>query len=221
MPPALRNTHFHFAPASGGKRHEHASCRSRTELAPPTAAIPARLSSAEARERLARFGPNGPTAVRRGALALELLTLFLNPLVVILLVASMVSDFLGQPADSTIIFLVVLMGVSITSYKPIAPKRLSDHRYGTRPTHCFLGTSVVSGSAIARVSATGRGTALAPSPNDWRTGLRRPNSKADCGFAMLILRAVFFLVLFTLVVRVALHKGAFESFVLAWPSPSA
>ena len=95
MPPALRNTHFHFAPASGGKRHEHASCRSRTELAPPTAAIPARLSSAEARERLARFGPNDPTAVRRGALALELLTLFLNPLVVILLVASMVSDFLS------------------------------------------------------------------------------------------------------------------------------
>ena len=180
MPRALTNTHFHFAPASSGKRHEHASCRSRTELAPPTAAIPAGLSSAEARERLARFGPNDPTAVRRGSLALELLTLFLNPLVVILLVASMVSDFLGQPADSTIIFLVVLMGVSITSYKPIAPKRLSDHRYGTRPTHCFLGTSVVSGSAIARVSATGRGTALAASPNDWRTGLRRPNSKADC-----------------------------------------
>ena len=159
--------------------------------------------------------------MRRGALALELLTLFLNPLVVILLVASMVSDFLGQPADSTIIFLVVLMGVSITLYKSIAPKRPSDHRYGTRSTHCFLGTSIVSGSAIARVSATGRGTALAPSPNDWRTGLRRPNSKADCGFAMLILRAVFFLVLFTLVVPVALHKDAFESFVFAVASPSA
>ena len=34
-------------------------------------------------------------------------------------------------------------------------------------------------------------------------------------FGMLIMRAVFFLVLFILVVRVALHKDAFESFVFA------
>ena len=34
-------------------------------------------------------------------------------------------------------------------------------------------------------------------------------------FGMLIMRAVFFLVLFILVVRVAMHKDAFESFVFA------
>jgi Mg2+-importing ATPase len=78
-----------------------------------TPAAPAGLTSAEARERLAKSGPNDPTPVRRGALALELLTLFLNPLVIILLVASLVSAFLGQPVDSAIIFLVILMGASI------------------------------------------------------------------------------------------------------------
>src|SRR6516225_11001491 len=61
-----------------------------TELTPPPAVISG-LSSAVVRERLARFGPNDPTPVRRGALALEVLALFLNPLVVILLVASLVS----------------------------------------------------------------------------------------------------------------------------------
>ena len=34
-------------------------------------------------------------------------------------------------------------------------------------------------------------------------------------FGMFIMRAVFFLVLFILVVRVAMHKDAFESFVFA------
>jgi len=209
MPPALRNTHFHFAPASGGKRHEHASCRSRTELAPPTAAIPARLSSAEARERLARFGPNDPTAVRRGALALELLTLFLNPLVVILLVASMVSDFLGQPADRTIISLVVLMG-------PIAPQKAigPSVRHKVHPLfprdfdrqrvrHCARQRHR-TGHGLGGIAER---LAHRPEETEFEGGLR--------SFAMLILRAVFFLVLFTLVVPVALHKDAFESFVFA------
>jgi hypothetical protein len=46
-----------------------------------------------------------------------------------------------------------------------------------------------------------------PEETEFEGGLRR--------FAMLILHAVFFLVLFTLVVRVALHKDTFESFVFA------
>ena len=71
------------------------------------------LSSEQAKERLAEFGPNDPTPVRHGALALELLTLFLNPLVVILLVASLISAFLGQPVDAAIIFVVVLLGATI------------------------------------------------------------------------------------------------------------
>jgi Mg2+-importing ATPase len=80
----------------------------------------------------------------------------------------------------------------------------------------FLGTSVVSGSATAQVLETGPRTmfgaiakrlASRPEETDFEHGLKR--------FGWLITRAVFFLVLFILVVRVALHKDAFESFVFA------
>ena len=292
MPLALTNTHFHIAPASTVNAMNMLNAAP-PELAPPTPALPAGLSSAEARKRLARFGPNDPTPVRRGALALELLTLFLNPLVIILLVASLVSAFLGQPVDSVIIFLVVLTGASInfvqTYRSQKAIERLREYVCLTTtvrrdgdwqevkrheivvddivrlsagdlvpadakllesrdlyvqqaaltgesmpaekgitsedktseatpldPMMVFLGTSVVSGTAIARVIATGQRTAFGtiaerlahrPEETEFERGLRR--------FGMLILRAVFFLVLFILVVRVALHKDAFESFVFA------
>jgi Mg2+-importing ATPase len=251
------------------------------------------LSSAVAQERLARLGPNDPTPVRRGAVALELLALFLNPLVVILLVASLVSALLGERADATIIFLIVLLGATINlvqtyrsqkaiqrlrEYVSLTATVLRDGAWqevkrheivvddvvrlsagdlvpadatllesrdlyvqqaaltgesmpaekeirvvdqsvtGTPqdPGMVFLGTSVVSGTAIALVVATGPRTAFGaiaerlahrPEETEFERGLRR--------FGMLILRAVFFLVLFILVVRVALHKDAFESFVFA------
>lgn len=254
---------------------------------------PAGLSSREAQELLTRYGPNDPTPVHRGALAMELLVLFLNPLVIILLVASGASAVLGQRVDAAIIFLMVVLGVSINfvqtyrSQRAIA--RLREHvsltatllRDGTwqeirrhevvpgdlvrlsagdlvpadskllesrdlfvqqaaltgesmpaekeahskntaeegkpqDPKMVFLGTSVVSGTALARVLATGPRTAFGaiaerlahrPEETEFERGLRR--------FGMLILRAVFFLVLFIVVVRVALHKDAFESFVFA------
>ncbi|MGB2898473.1 MAG: cation-transporting P-type ATPase, partial [Candidatus Acidiferrum sp.] len=53
------------------------------------------LTSQEAREQLAQCGPNDPTPVRRGAALTELFFLFLNPLVIILLVAALVSFLLG------------------------------------------------------------------------------------------------------------------------------
>lgn len=80
----------------------------------------------------------------------------------------------------------------------------------------FLGTSVVSGTATAQVFATGPRTmfgaiakrlANRPEETDFERGLKR--------FGWLIMRTVFFLVPFILVVRVALHKDAFESFVFA------
>jgi magnesium-transporting ATPase (P-type) len=66
------------------------------------------LTAQEAEALLSKFGPNDPTSTRRGAFAFELLRLFLNPLVIILLVATVISAFLGQkyenfrpiPADS-------------------------------------------------------------------------------------------------------------------------
>jgi P-type Mg2+ transporter len=78
-----------------------------------SSAVPVGLSSAEVAERLAQFGSNDPTPVKRGAAIGELITLLLNPLVVILLVASLVSLVLGDATDSVVILVIVFLGISI------------------------------------------------------------------------------------------------------------
>jgi Mg2+-importing ATPase len=251
------------------------------------------LTSQEAQQKLARFGPNDPTPVRRGALLQELLLLFVNPLVILLLVAGIASGLLGQKADAGIIIVLVLLGVCINFIQTYrshrAIERLREHvslsatvlrdgnwqeikrhevvpddlirlsagdlvpadarlmqardlyvqqaaltgesmptekhahagekdAEGTpdAPDLVFLGTSVVSGTAMARVLKTGSQTAFGaiasrlvvrPEETEFERGLRR--------FGMLIMRVVFVLVLFILVVRLALHKDAFESFIFA------
>jgi P-type Mg2+ transporter len=251
------------------------------------------LTSAEAKERLAQYGPNDPAPVRRGAIALELLFLFLNPLVIILLFAAVVSAFLGQTVDAGIIFVMVLLGVTINfvqTYrsqraieklrqnvtptatvlrdgkwqeisrheivpcdvvqlcagdlvpadgrlleardlfvqqaaltgesmpveKEARPEASDSEARPDSPNFVFLGTSVVSGTATVEILKTGSRTAFGgiaeklvqrPEETEFERGLR--------GFGLLIMRAVLFLVLFILAVRIALHKDAFESFVFA------
>jgi magnesium-transporting ATPase (P-type) len=60
------------------------------------------LTTQEAEARLSSFGPNDPASTRR-AFAFELLHLFLNPLVIILIVASVISAFLGQKNEAEFI----------------------------------------------------------------------------------------------------------------------
>jgi P-type Mg2+ transporter len=255
---------------------------------------PQGLSSQEAAARLSQYGLNDPTPVKRGASIREMLILFLNPLVVILLVASFASLLLGDTTDSLIILVLVLLGVSInfgqTYRSQQAIERLrenvtptatalrdgnwqeirrhevvpgdvvriaagdlipadgklieardlyvqqaaltgeslpvekdmrgrDDQRQDDRPEArnlVFLGTSVVSGTGTAVILKTGSQTVfgaiaarLASQPEE--TEFERSMKH----FGMLIMRAVFFLVLFILVVRVTLHKDAFESFVFA------
>ena len=251
------------------------------------------LTAQEAEARLSKFGPNDPASTRRGAFAFELLHLFLNPLVIILLVASVISAFLGQKIEAELIFVIVVFSVTIdfvqTYRSHRAIQRLQEHvsltatalrdgrwqeikrqeivpgdivrlsagdlvpadgqlleardlyvqqaaltgesmpaekevRAGKQveekspqaPDLVFLGTSVVSGTGVARMVATGPHTAFGdiaarladrPEETEFQRGLRR--------FGLLITRTVFFLVLFILVVRIAMHKDAFESFVFA------
>jgi Mg2+-importing ATPase len=84
------------------------------------------------------------------------------------------------------------------------------------PNMIFLGTSVVSGTAIAQVIATGRQTAfgdvtarLAARPDEtaFDRGLRR--------FGFLIMRVVVFLVLFLIAVSIAMHRNPLESLLFA------
>ena len=58
------------------------------------------LSGAEAARRLAEYGPNEPAPVRRLRRVVQLLQLFANPLVIILLVASAISG-IARPGTST------------------------------------------------------------------------------------------------------------------------
>jgi P-type Mg2+ transporter len=251
------------------------------------------LSQQEAEERLHKFGPNDPSPRKRGALLAELASLFLNPLVIILLVAIVISAAVGQVTDAAIIFVIAMLSVAInfvqTYRAEISVRKLREHvsltatvlRDGTwlevgrenvvpgdlvrlsagdlvpadgflvesrdlyvqqaaltgesmpaekqvatgqepgtpspdAPGWVFLGTSVVSGTGSVRVTATGSRTSFGfigaklrerVGETEFERGLRQ--------FGMLIMRAVLFLVLFILIVRVALHKDAFESFVFA------
>jgi Mg2+-importing ATPase len=250
------------------------------------------LTQQEAEHRLRQYGFNDPAPRKHGALALELLLLFLNPLVIILLIASLISVVVGQHVDASIIFVIAMLSVTInfvqTYRSQRALQKLHEHvsltaavlRDGSwrevrrenvvpgdlvrlcagdlipadgqllesrdmfvqqaaltgesmpaekaaggattadnspqSPDRIFLGTSVVSGTALARITATGARTSFGlisaklrerPPETEFERGLRQ--------FGMLIMRAVLFLILFILVVRVALHKDAFESFLFA------
>jgi Mg2+-importing ATPase len=251
------------------------------------------LTGAEASERLREFGPNDPAPRRRGALFHELLLLFINPLVVILLVASILSAVLGQRADAAIIFVIAMSSVAINFFQTYksgrAIRRLREHvcltasvlrdeqwqdvrrdevvpgdivrlaagdlvpadgrliesrdlfvqqaaltgesmpvekeaDAGTEAEdkdpaardRVFLGTSVVSGTGVVSVTATGSRTSFGlisaklrerAGETEFERGLRQ--------FGLLILRVILFLILFILIVRVALHRDAFESFIFA------
>ena len=95
------------------------------------------LSAAEARARLKRIGPNEPAPPRRFEALRELGAFLLNPLVLILLVASAVSAAFGQVVSSVIIVCMVLLSVGLnvsqTYRSQAAAQRLRD-RVGQRAT---------------------------------------------------------------------------------------
>jgi len=249
------------------------------------------LTSQEAEERLKRFGANDPAPARRHSLLTELLFLFVNPLGIILLIAAVISGFIGQLLDAGIIVAMVLVGAGINFYQTyrskiaieslrarVAPTAtvLRDGRWqemdrkklvpGDMIRLCagdlvpsdarlvvsrdlyvqqaaltgeslpaekeangagnsatpdarnmvFLGTSVVSGTATAIITTTGRQTAFGDIAD--RLAARPEETAFDRGlrqFGNLIMRAVVFLVLFLLVVSVVLHRDPLQSLLFA------
>jgi hypothetical protein len=61
---------------------------------------PLGLTTQQAQKCLGEHGPNDPTPVKRGSAVVELVALLLNPLVIILLVAGLVSFVLGNAPDA-------------------------------------------------------------------------------------------------------------------------
>ena len=80
----------------------------------------------------------------------------------------------------------------------------------------FLGTSIVSGSAEAIVTATGRATRFGEIAA--RLSARPPETEFERGtrrFGFLIMRTVLFLILFVLLVNVLLHRDPLQSLLFA------
>src|SRR5438874_804856 len=75
------------------------------------------LAGAEARRRLALLGANEPTARSRFGPLAELLRLLLNPLVLILFVASIASAVLGDIVESLIVVAIVLISVALDFFQ--------------------------------------------------------------------------------------------------------
>jgi len=81
------------------------------------------LTSQEAAAKLEQVGPNDPARRQRSFALAELLRLFLNPLVLILLIAAVVSAFLGQAVDAGIIIAIVVLSVAIDSAQTYRSQR--------------------------------------------------------------------------------------------------
>jgi Mg2+-importing ATPase len=74
-------------------------------------ATPSGLTTAEAEERREVYGPNEVSGKRKRSVALEFLSHFRNPLVVILLIAGGISVLAGEATEAAIIFTIVMASV--------------------------------------------------------------------------------------------------------------
>src|SRR5690242_1800184 len=93
------------------------------------------LTSAEARLRLAEVGPNEPAPARGAAGLVRILLFFVNPLVIILLIASLVSALLGEKLNASIIAAMVLVSVTLNFVQAYRSQRAVERlRQGVAPT---------------------------------------------------------------------------------------
>lgn len=242
------------------------------------------LTNAEAALRLKRNGFNEQNGGRSYSGLREFVRALSNPLVLILLFASVLSSVVGEALDAALIVIIVLIGVTISfvqsNRSQVAAEKLKQSISPTATVlrdgvwceiarrevvpgdvihlsagdlvpadailleskdlyvqqaaltgeslpvekspnpgtdgRVYLGTSIVSGTAIAEVFQTGAATQLgdvvarlaaSPPETEFQRGLRL--------FSYLILRTTIFLVLFILAVRIALHQDAFQSVLFA------
>src|SRR5215470_15845271 len=84
------------------------------------------LSSDEARRRLAEFGPNEPAPVQRATIIKQLLLLFANPLVIILLTASLVSAMIGDVVNASIIIVIVMLSSALNFTQTARSQRTAE-----------------------------------------------------------------------------------------------
>src|SRR5581483_10847566 len=97
------------------------------------------LTTAEAARQLEQWGPNEPVPIRRRSAVGQFLRLFANPLVAILLVASVISALLGQAVDAVIIITIVVLGVTINFWQTYRSQQAAERlRSMVAPTATVL-----------------------------------------------------------------------------------
>ena len=75
------------------------------------------LSSQEVQSRLATYGPNELAEKQKRTGLVEILYHLRNPLVLILLIAALISGFVGDVTDAVIIFFIVLLSIVLDVYQ--------------------------------------------------------------------------------------------------------
>lgn len=110
-----------------------------TQLSDIAPDIDAGLSTSEARLRLAKFGPNEPVTARRASGLVQILFLFINPLAIILLVASAISAAVGEVINASIIALMVLLSAALNFAQTFRSQRAVERiRKEVAPTAAVL-----------------------------------------------------------------------------------
>ena len=72
------------------------------------------LPDAEARKRLLEYGYNEPARKRKRTILIQLLSKFLNPLVIVLLIIAVFSYFFGEKISTLLVGLMALMSVGLS-----------------------------------------------------------------------------------------------------------
>src|ERR1044072_3692177 len=85
--------------------------------------MPDGLTSEKARKRLAQFGPNELASARPTRTLVQILRLFANPLIIILLIASVISALLGQVINAVIIAAMVLISSALNFIQTFRSER--------------------------------------------------------------------------------------------------
>src|ERR1700730_320646 len=96
-------------------------------------------SITEARLRLSKIGPNEPVSSRGTSGLVQILLLFINPLAIILLVASAISAAVGQVLNASIIALMVLLSAALNFVQTYRSQRAVERiRKEVAPTATVL-----------------------------------------------------------------------------------
>jgi P-type Mg2+ transporter len=97
------------------------------------------LTTPEARRKLAESGPNEPVSWRRASGLTQILFLFVNPLAIILLVASAISAAVGEVLNAFIIALMVLLSAALNFIQTYRSQRAVERiRKEVAPTAAVL-----------------------------------------------------------------------------------